>query len=163
MEISVTPAQLQIPDVQSMGTAFLLMGGNAEFKDDHTEYALSPSGENYFTQGYYEVCKENGLTIDKGNFYTVQPQSILDNLVQVSFPDSKDSEGVRRVWSEYAPFHWLLDDGTVLFACVHVLLGKTCGNGLSDDERLIWDDYFGGLLVKSEGELLIPRLDDETP
>lgn len=155
MKVICTPEQLEIPEVDALGHKFRSLGGQNSLVNGLVEYVFNNSGENFFSSTAYMICNMAGLVVEYATLFTVQPASIMDNLVPVDWPDSKsiDADGVetRRVYQDYFPFHYELADGTFLIQVVHGT------NGLTDADRKVYESSLGTLLVKSDGVSLIPQ------
>ena len=151
------------PELRVLMEDYLLDGGKiGRAADNDRLLPFDDAGELTFTQDRYEALDAvDNIRFERGHFYAVLPASQIDNLVPVGFPDSKYTveEGVehRRQYQEYFPWNWELPDGTFLVRMVHAPEYNTMvGDGLSDENRLIFQEEIGTLLVRSEGEKLKP-------
>lgn len=159
--ITVSPAQLAIPEIQQLALQYLFTGGHPEHKPPGIEYCFSGAGEMMFSQEMYLLAHGSGLEINKATMFVERPIEELDSFVPESLPDTSCTDPVtlkesKRIWRDYAPFHWVSnDEQKVLFLVGHVPCGTTAGAGVSDKERRLWHDHFGGLLTKAEGLALL--------
>jgi len=158
MKITASVGQMMIPEVDALGHLFRSLGGTNKMVAGSVVYTLDSAGEQYLSSEAYGILKDKGLLVEGATLYT--KMDTMDTDVPVGFEDSytvdEDGAKVPRTWADYAPFHWELEDGSYLVRCVHVKAGHTSSKGLDNAERLVWEDNFT-LLVKAEGEVLIPK------
>ena len=132
-------------------------------------YTFSENGESKMTRIAYDVCNAYGCILDNGMWFVRVPLSILDNLVDVDFPDSKyiDENGneQRRQWQDYSGNIVELTDGTYRMRCNHTAVnGSTVSLICDDAERKLWQEKFPDeFLIRGEGLLLEvkPLIEDE--
>lgn len=158
MKLKVTPEILDnSPELQQLAMSAIMKGCSPAFNEGTVSYSFSPEGEILLKKAHIDLCYSLGVELDGLTVYVVQPASVLDNLVPVGLPNPRyidnNGEEQRRIWEEYAPFHWVDKTGeTVMFRCAHVPYGETSGNGLRADEFRLWYDQFNGsILTKAEG------------
>lgn len=151
MCITVTPEQLTIAEVRELAIQYLFSGGKPDLKDDGIEYCFSAIGESRFTQVMYQIAHSNNLLINRAMMFVERPAAELNDPVSVALPDSQCGDDLRR-WADYAPWHWISNDGgSVLILATHLPCSGSVNNGFTDTERRLWHEHFGGLLTKSEG------------
>jgi len=149
-DVTITEADQLSHDFRRRGGVNVMVNGNVEFP-------FNDAGEMFFSAVAYAVCKGYNWVCDGGMFYAVINP---DNICPVEWPDSQGEDGSQLTYADYfrADTQYQLEDGTWLFKMQRRGDHPDSGIALSDEDRRLFDDHFGGLLVKSEGLALIPTV-----
>ena len=140
-------------DFFDLGQTFMAFGGKNKEGSGNVEYQFSVAGEMKFDELAYSLCESGeGITLDSGSFYAKKPTSEMSDPVPLGWPEGSTGEENEPVsFADYFLQTYDLGDGNTLIKVAYKY------HGLSDENRLLYQETLGTLLVKSAGEALVPK------
>ncbi len=171
MHIIITPAQLKIPVLQTMGMKFLLLGGKANWTGGKTIYTIDSAGQSIMERVDWQALFDNNIGLDGAEIYSpIVNEEYINALMPKDsdlFPGSFFDDPVypensyNKTYGEYFQLHQVAEDGYVLkFAPVIDSNNNARASYINPQKQTIylptdiqvrgWAKFFKGFITKGE-------------
>jgi len=101
LKISMTPAQVQNPNILNLAIMATVMGTNPEWNNGKVTYKFDDTGIQMVSDEALMMCIEVGADVEGVSFWVEITPDQFDLKVPDNFPDNKLND-VERTWIDYS-------------------------------------------------------------